>query len=87
MTMPGQRPSSAPAERDNTAHAPMRQKINQGALLTQQTDKRMAAVARERIGERIACNHGQAEHVIEFAGGGAATTFHGTGGARQVDGR
>ena len=36
--------------------------------LTQQTDKRMAAVlARARIGERIACNHRQAEHVIEFA--------------------
>jgi hypothetical protein len=34
--------------------------------LTQQTDKRMAAVlARTHIGERIACNHRQAEHVIE----------------------
>jgi len=30
--------------------------------------QRMAAVlARARIGERIACNHRQAEHVIEFA--------------------
>jgi hypothetical protein len=36
--------------------------------LTQQTDKRMAAVLTgARIGERIACNHRQAEHVIEFA--------------------
>ena len=36
--------------------------------LTQQTDKRMAAVlASARIGERIACNHRKAEHVIEFA--------------------
>src|SRR3984893_16809755 len=36
--------------------------------LTQQTDKRMAAVlARASIGEGIACNHRQAEHVIEFA--------------------
>ena len=36
--------------------------------LTQQTDNSMAAVlARARIGERIACHHRQAEHVIEFA--------------------
>ena len=36
--------------------------------LTQQTDKRMAAVLTgARIGERIACNHRQAEHIIEFA--------------------
>ena len=36
--------------------------------LTQQTGKRMAAVLTgARIGERIACNHRQAGHVIEFA--------------------
>ena len=36
--------------------------------LPQQPDKRMAAIlAGARVGERIACHHRQAEHVIEFA--------------------
>jgi putative NADPH-quinone reductase len=67
LTLPERRSlSTSPWDLDRLRRRQSAQEIAE--IVGQRTDKRMAAVlARARIGERIACNHRQAEHVIEFA--------------------
>jgi hypothetical protein len=68
--MLGQRPDILARRREIVEHpfGTIKQWMNQGAFLMRgprQGPRRVQL--RARIGERIACNHRQAEHVIEFA--------------------